>query len=343
MYEKYSVIFVDDEINILNAIRREMFEENFKMFFANSGKEALEIIDNNDISVIVSDMRMPEMNGLELLKIVEEKSSMIVKMVLTGYTQIPQILATVNQVDIQKFIPKPWIAEEFIVMIHKALDLYIIKEENLNYKKTLEAQNKSYKNILTKINNLIENTKISSEFISLVGKKLIAFGENFSNEQNELYKEILDTRTKIFDVLGSGITNEKKRISTQVTIDSINNEMSNEFIKYTIKQCSDNVIINIDIMFFEAILKILITIFNKEFKDKGVYVNVDCNEDFNVTIICPNVDVPTENIKSVSEMKIAYFCDIFNGKLNSFGIDCNLIKSNNNIVALLKIKKEDNK
>ena len=87
MYDKYSVLFVDDEVNILNAIKREMIDENFKMFFANSAKEALKIIDENQISVIVTDMRMPEMNGLELLKIVEEKSPMTVKMVLSGYTQ----------------------------------------------------------------------------------------------------------------------------------------------------------------------------------------------------------------------------------------------------------------
>ena len=69
----------------------------------------------------------------------------MVKIVLSGYTQLPQILATINQVDIFKFITKPWkMEEEFISVIHKALDFYRIREENEEIKIALKKKNQAY-------------------------------------------------------------------------------------------------------------------------------------------------------------------------------------------------------
>jgi DNA-binding NtrC family response regulator len=73
-----AVLFVDDEVNILNSLRRGLIDVDYKCFFASSGKEALEIMKENLISVIVTDMRMPEMDGLTLLKEVKEKYPMTV-------------------------------------------------------------------------------------------------------------------------------------------------------------------------------------------------------------------------------------------------------------------------
>jgi two-component system, NtrC family, response regulator HupR/HoxA len=67
----YSVLFVDDEINILNSLDRGLMDEDYKCYFALNGKKALEILEKEQICVIVSDMRMPEMDGLTLLKLVK--------------------------------------------------------------------------------------------------------------------------------------------------------------------------------------------------------------------------------------------------------------------------------
>ena len=67
MYENYRVLFVDDEQNILNSLRRGLADEEFYCHFATSGNQALEIMKQYNIAVIVTDMRMPEMTGLELL------------------------------------------------------------------------------------------------------------------------------------------------------------------------------------------------------------------------------------------------------------------------------------
>lgn len=94
--EKLKVLFVDDEANVLSAIRRAVQDEEYEALFAKSGKEALALLETENIAVLVTDMRMPEMDGLQLLKLAKEQFPATVRMVLSGYTQLSQVLATVN-------------------------------------------------------------------------------------------------------------------------------------------------------------------------------------------------------------------------------------------------------
>ena len=143
------VLFVDDEVNILNALRRGLFREKYLKFFAESGEEALQIMDIEEIDVIVTDMKMPVMDGLELLKIVRERHPEVVKIVLSGYTQLPQILATINQVEIFKFVTKPWDMEtEFKRIINDAVNYFNMRRENMILKESIEKKNAVYQKLL---------------------------------------------------------------------------------------------------------------------------------------------------------------------------------------------------
>ena len=125
MDKKPTVLFVDDEDRILKSLKRGLLDEPYGKIFALSGKEALELLEKRQVQVIVTDMRMPEMNGLELLKIVKEKYPDIVRVVLSGYTQITTLLTAINQGEIYKYITKPWkLEEEFKPSIHEALEHY---------------------------------------------------------------------------------------------------------------------------------------------------------------------------------------------------------------------------
>lgn len=124
-------------------------DQEFRCIFANSGQEALEILEKQVVHVIISDMKMPVMDGLKLLKIVREKYPEIVRIVLSGYTQLPQVLATVNQADIFKFITKPWqLEEELIPVIHQAIEYYNAMREREDLRKSLENRNQLYQNVL---------------------------------------------------------------------------------------------------------------------------------------------------------------------------------------------------
>jgi DNA-binding NtrC family response regulator len=126
--EKRTVLFVDDEEKLLNSLKRGLLDEPYNTLFATSGKKALEILEHNEVHVLITDMRMPEMGGLELLKIVKEQYPHIVRMVLSGYTQVTTLLTAINQGEIYKYITKPWkLEEEFKPAIREAIEYYEAK------------------------------------------------------------------------------------------------------------------------------------------------------------------------------------------------------------------------
>ncbi len=89
------------------------------------GEQALQMLEQREVHVLVTDMRMPEMTGLELLKVVKEKYPYIVRIVLSGYTQVSMLLAAINQGEIVRFITKPWrMEEDFIPAIREAVEHY---------------------------------------------------------------------------------------------------------------------------------------------------------------------------------------------------------------------------
>jgi two-component system response regulator HupR/HoxA len=129
--EKRTILFVDDEEKVLKSLERGLLDEPYNCLFATSGKMALEILEQNEVHVIVTDMRMPEMSGLELLRVVKVKYPHIVRLVLSGYTQVTTLLTAINQGEIFKFITKPWkLEEDFKFVLKEAVEYYNARNEH---------------------------------------------------------------------------------------------------------------------------------------------------------------------------------------------------------------------
>jgi two-component system response regulator HupR/HoxA len=125
-----TVLFVDDEEEVLRSLEMGLLDEPYHKLFAGSGKEAIEILQKEEVHVIVIDMRMPEMSGLELLKIVKEQYPHIIRMVLSAYTQVTTLLTAINQGEIFRYITKPWkLEEEFKPAVRQAIDYYNLLNE----------------------------------------------------------------------------------------------------------------------------------------------------------------------------------------------------------------------
>lgn len=136
------VLIVDDDTGVLAALNRGLRKQPYEKIFVESGEEALLVLAKKEISVLVTDMRMPKMTGLELLKIVKERYPDVVRIVLSGYTQIAQLIATINNGDIYKFIAKPWqLEEEFIPLLEEAMDYYNNRRKK---QKLFEAYKEAY-------------------------------------------------------------------------------------------------------------------------------------------------------------------------------------------------------
>jgi DNA-binding NtrC family response regulator len=123
--EKRTVLFVDDEEKVLNALKMALIDEPYHEIFVRSGEEAIEILEQEQVHVIVTDMRMPGMSGLDLLKLVKEKYPKVVRIVLSAYTQVSTLLTAINQGEIYRYITKPWqLEEEFKPAIRQAIEYY---------------------------------------------------------------------------------------------------------------------------------------------------------------------------------------------------------------------------
>ncbi|HBE02795.1 MAG: hypothetical protein A2096_03735 [Spirochaetes bacterium GWF1_41_5] len=130
---KHKILFVDDEKNILSAVKRSFRDSGYEVLFAESGKEALARLTENQVSVIITDMRMPEMDGAEFLEKAEKIQPDAVRMALSGYSDRDTILRAVNSGHIWRYIAKPWEDSDLLMAINNALQLY----ENVCEKKRL--------------------------------------------------------------------------------------------------------------------------------------------------------------------------------------------------------------
>jgi diguanylate cyclase (GGDEF)-like protein/PAS domain S-box-containing protein len=126
------LLIVDDEHNILNALKRTLRRQGFKILSANSGMEALELLAKNEVQVIVSDQRMPHMSGTEFLSRASEIYPHSVRIILSEYTDLNSLTDVINRGDISKFITKPWDDDYLSKTILKAFKIY---EKNLLFRK----------------------------------------------------------------------------------------------------------------------------------------------------------------------------------------------------------------
>ncbi len=126
-----NVLFVDDDDKILRSLEFGLIDEPYNTLFANSCKKAFEILNQEEVHVIVTDMRMPEIDGHEFIKIVQEKYPHIVKIVLSGYCTDAALQTTIEKNEIFKVVSKPWkLRGDFEKLIRRALEHYDQQTKN---------------------------------------------------------------------------------------------------------------------------------------------------------------------------------------------------------------------
>lgn len=126
-----TILFVDDEEKILNALRRGLMEEPYQMRFVDSGEQALEILSSEPVHVIVSDMCMPGFSGLDFLKRVHQDHPDVVRIVLSGMAQSPLLREHSKECQIYRFINKPFRSiKELKTILLDAIEQYDIQCES---------------------------------------------------------------------------------------------------------------------------------------------------------------------------------------------------------------------
>jgi diguanylate cyclase (GGDEF)-like protein/PAS domain S-box-containing protein len=136
-----TLLLVDDEPNILAALKRQMRGAGCRILTAPGGREGLELLAHEDVDVIVSDQRMPGMTGVEFLRAVKESHPDTVRMVLSGFTELQSVTDAVNEGAIYKFLTKPWDDTQLREHIEEAFRRKEMADENRRLGLELQAAN----------------------------------------------------------------------------------------------------------------------------------------------------------------------------------------------------------
>lgn len=165
----HTVLCVDGEKPILSSLKRLLRKESFNLLTASSCREGLGLLKKNDVHLIISDQRMPEMSGTKFLSKVKEKYPDTIRIVLTGYTEVDTIRDAINDGHIYKFILKPWNDDNIKNEIKKSLEQYDLIQANRSLNKIITQKNKE----LEEINkNLEEKISIRTRELELRNQAL---------------------------------------------------------------------------------------------------------------------------------------------------------------------------
>ena len=147
LVEKTSAVllFVDDEPNVLKALRRVFHSENYIIYLAAGGAEGLEILCQHAVDLIICDMRMPEMSGAEFLTHAVEQRPETVRILLTGYADLQSTIDAVNKGRIFSYCNKPWNDEELKLLVRNALEQKRLREERDYLSAVIRQQNDQLK------------------------------------------------------------------------------------------------------------------------------------------------------------------------------------------------------
>jgi len=136
------VLFVDDEANILKSLRRLTMDEDFETLTANSGAEGLELLaEEEGVSLIVSDQRMPQMTGAEFLARAKDLYPEIPRIILTGYADVQAAIDAINQGGACRYLKKPWEEKDLLQAIEGELQRYLLVQENRRLHTVINEQN----------------------------------------------------------------------------------------------------------------------------------------------------------------------------------------------------------
>jgi DNA-binding NtrC family response regulator len=120
---RYKILIVDDEPSNLRTLER-LFRREHDVLTAASAAEAMMLLQQHDIALLICDQRMPEMNGIELMVSTVKIRPHMVRILLTGYTDVSSLIDAINCGHVYKYVTKPWVNDDLIITVDRALEHY---------------------------------------------------------------------------------------------------------------------------------------------------------------------------------------------------------------------------
>lgn len=150
------LLLVDDEENILKALRRVLRKDGYEILMARSGEQGMDLLKDHAVGVIITDQRMPQMTGTQFLSQVRERYPDTMRIVLSGYTELESVTDAINRGHIYKFLTKPWEDDLLRSNIQEAFESYELRQENLRLARELRTANEELSRFNKELGHRVE-------------------------------------------------------------------------------------------------------------------------------------------------------------------------------------------
>ncbi len=172
--EKLKLMVVDDEPDNLDLLYRT-FRRDFRVFKADNAKKALEILEKQgEMAVIISDQRMPEMNGTEFLSLTVDRFPDTIRILLTGFTDVEDLVDAINSGQVFKYITKPWKPDKLRVIVEQATETYrVVKKRTSELGRALRRES-LFNAVTTAIRESLDYESMLQKIVATIGQTFAA-------------------------------------------------------------------------------------------------------------------------------------------------------------------------
>lgn len=173
---EHTLLFVDDEANILSSLRRLFRGQSYRVFTAESGRAGLAVCEKEHVDLVISDMRMPEMNGAEFLAEIAKRWPDTIRILLTGYADLTSTVDAINKGAIYRYVSKPWEDNDLRITVQQALEQQHLRRERERLTAIVARQNAELKELNAgleaKVKARTEEIRQTADMLELAYKEL---------------------------------------------------------------------------------------------------------------------------------------------------------------------------
>lgn len=209
------ILFVDDEVNILKSLQREFIDTGYEIFLAPSAEEGMKILEAENIDVVVSDYKMPGMNGIEFLRTVMKQFPAACRVVLSGFVDQYAVLKALSSGLVSAYIPKPWETRA----LHKQINHFFLTRQILGNREILKTVNS--------IDELPTLPSVYNELVRAIEE------ERPYNEISLIVSRDIATTTRLLRIAGSAYYHLEKDISLERALSYIGINALRQLVLFT--------------------------------------------------------------------------------------------------------------
>ncbi len=202
-----SLLFVDDEANILKALKRLFRPHGYKIHTAEGGAAGLALLEKQPVDLVVSDMRMPEMDGAAFLEQVNQRWPDTVRILLTGYADITSTIDAVNKGCIYRYISKPWEDNDILLTVQRGLEQKNLEQERLRLVLLTQKQNRELRDL---------NASLEDKVTARTGElqQTVSFLELVNDSLDQSYRSTVEVFSHLI-AMREHTDNKRPRLITE--------------------------------------------------------------------------------------------------------------------------------